>query len=616
MKQPIPGALRFEVLGPLRVHTGDRELGLGFPQRRALLALLLLHSGRPVPTHHVIDVLWPAQAPVSARNAVRRYAGELRRLLEPGLPPRAPGRRLLPRNGGYLLEADRDEVDLLRFRDLARRGARAAATGRSEEAVRGFTAALAQWRGPVAMGIPEGVRAHVEFTALEGEFVRTVRMAADAALRCGRAEDVLPALRRATALEPLDEPLHARLVHALTACGRRAEALTAYETIRLALARDLSVPPGPELAAAHAAVLHETTHPAAPRHSAAPGHPAAPRRRAAPGHPAVRPDTPGRHRALPTAQLPSPRTAFVGRAPELAALAALTEATAAPVTVLLTGMPGVGKSTLAAHWADTASARFPGGLLHADLGASTGRVPAAPADVLAGLLASLGMPPDRVPEGAEARTGLYRTLVEGLRVLVVLDDAADSEQVRPLLPPAPGSVALVTSRRALPGLVASGARPLRLEPPDAEDALALLAERLGPARTAAEPRAAEEIVARCGRLPLALTALAASGRPDAPLEALAAALRADPLAGTGAVREALLAACRGLTPEAAGLLRLLPRHPGAGIAAHEAAALAGLPQRRARRALGELADTHLLTERTPGRYTLHELVRAFAAGAE
>ncbi|MFJ8086494.1 BTAD domain-containing putative transcriptional regulator [Streptomyces sp. NPDC096205] len=610
MSGPPPGALRFEVLGPLRVHAGDREIDLGFPQQRALLALLLLHPGRPVRMHHIIDVLWPVRAPASARNVVRRYAGELRRLLEPGLPPRAPGRRLLPHTGGYLLEAGHDEVDLLRFRDLARRGARAAATGRSEEAVRAFTDALAQWRGPVAMGIPEAVRAHVEFTALEGEFVRTVQMAADAALRCGRAEDVLPALRRAAALDPLDESLHARLVHALAACGRRAEALTTYETVRHTLARDLSVPPGPELTAAHAAVLQEAVRPHGP------GHPPAP-------HGLVRPHAPGRRFPLspPETQLPSPRVMFVGRVRELALLTALSDAagsaTAATAAILVTGMAGVGKSALAAHWAETAATRFADGRLHADLRGFAAHAPVATAaEVLAGLLAALGVPPGRIPEGVEARAGLYRTVLAGRRVLVVLDDAADSEQVRPLLPPSPGSLALVTSRRALPGLIASGARPLRLEPPDTEDALALLTERFGPVRTAAEPRAAEEIVARCGRLPLALTALAVSAPADVPLAALAAALRADPVAGTGVVREAFLASCRGLSPTAAALLRRLPRHLGADIAAQEAADLAGLPPRRARLALDELADAHLLTERTPGRYALHELVRAFAAETE
>ena len=203
---------RFQLLGPVRVWRGERELDPGFPQQRALLALLLAHAGRPVPPGEILDVLWGERPPVSAPNVVRRYAGALRRLLEPGLAPRAPGRRLLRRTGGYLLEADTDEVDLLRFRDLTRRGKRAAATGRAEAAARHLVLALGEWRGPVAMGIPESVRAHVQFTALRRELLDATRLAADAALLCGRAEQVLPALRRAAAHDPLDEPLHARLV--------------------------------------------------------------------------------------------------------------------------------------------------------------------------------------------------------------------------------------------------------------------------------------------------------------------------------------------------------------------------------------------------------------------
>ncbi|WP_235453842.1 AfsR/SARP family transcriptional regulator, partial [Streptomyces olivochromogenes] len=247
--------LRFEVLGPLRVRQGERELDLGFPQQRALLALLLLHTGRPVRMHEIVDALWPEQPPLSAPNVVRRYAGSLRRLLEPGLPPRAPGRRLLSRTGGYLLEADRDEVDLLRFCDLTKQGERAAATGRPESAVRHFADALGLWRGRVAMGIPAATRAHVQFACVEREFVHTTQMAADAALLCDRAQDVLPALRRAAELDPLNEPLHARLVRSLEGQGLRAEALDVYETVRRRLAAELSVVPGPELTAAHTRVL-------------------------------------------------------------------------------------------------------------------------------------------------------------------------------------------------------------------------------------------------------------------------------------------------------------------------------------------------------------------------
>ncbi|MET7654979.1 MULTISPECIES: BTAD domain-containing putative transcriptional regulator [unclassified Streptomyces] len=851
-------ALRFEVLGPVRVWRAERELDPGFPQQRALLALLLAHAGRSVPMSEIVDVLWAERPPASALNVVRRYAGALRRLLEPGLPPRAPGRRLLRRTGGYLLEATSDEVDLLRFRELTRQGKRAAATGRPETAARQFVLALEEWRGQVAMGAPARVREHVQFTAVQRELLETAGLAADAALLCGRAEQVLPALRRATAHDPLDESLHARLVLALAARGLQAEALGAYEDIRRRLTRELGLTPGAELAAAHTRVLRQDVgrrlkrgpvvqlgHPIGVTRTkptseagltalgpteagltalgpteagltalgpdehgpvalgpaevgpaalgpagfglAAPGlarsEPATPALArpgsavpapaepgpavpapAQPGPVAVGPagfglaapgvaefgpgvagraepgpapadpvvpglDTPGsfalrlapdasfapasalpwlaapgvapgptasasvhprlaEHAGQPDhnptavppgglcggpnptavtpgglgggsapaavnpgslcggptlaaltpggldrpvagvgggggggdvalvrpAQLPSAPGFFVGRVGELEWL---EEAGSAAGVVLVGGMPGVGKSALALHWAHRVADRFPDGQVYVALrGSDPARPVVEPADALRGMLAALGVPAPRMPDGIDALTGAYRTLLARRRVLVVLDDAAGTGQLRPLLPAGPGCLALVTSRHALPGLVASGARPLRLAPPTAEDAHALLAGRIGAERAAAEAPAADEIVTRCGRLPLALTTVAARavGRRDMPLASMAAGLREahgslDALATT---REAFLGSYRLLAPDSRRLFRLLPRHEGPDITPAGAAALAGLPVRRARLSLSMLADAHLLSEPAPGRYTLHDLLRVFA----
>lgn len=601
--------MRFEVLGSLRVVRGETELDLGFPQQRALLGLLLVRTGRPVRMSEIVDVLWSGQPPASARNVVRRYAGALRRLLEPGLPPRAPGRRLLGRTGGYLLEADTDEVDLLRFRDLALQGMRAAATGRPEEAVRYFAGALALWRGPVATGIPAATRAHPHFAAVERDIVRTAQMAADAALLCGRSEQVLPALRRAAELEPLDEPLHARLVMSLAACGLQAEALTAYEHVRRDLAAQLGVAPGPELGAAHARVLRQEVRPAG--HVTARNTPSA---RPKSPEPFVRP-----------AQLPPDLAVFTGRSTELDALSALADAATGhlPATVLISGMAGIGKTTLAVHWAHRAADRFPDGQLHVELGGFDPRRAALePAEALRQLLAALGVPAQRMPEGVNALAGLYQGLMAGRRLLL-LDGAADIEQLRPLLPVSSGCLTVVTSRDGLPGLIAAGARPLRLSLPSAADARAVLARRIGSERVAAEPEAVEEIVARCGRLPLALAVVAAraTSRRDFPLAALAAELRAS-RGSLDAFSSALRAAdartafhCsyRRLSAQSARLFRLLPRHTGPFVTAGTAAALADLPVCEARTLLGELAEAHLVTEAAPGHYALHELLRAFAA---
>ncbi|TQJ47401.1 AfsR/SARP family transcriptional regulator [Streptomyces sp. SLBN-115] len=729
--------MRFEVLGPVRVWREERELDPGFPQQRALLALLLAHAGRSVPTTEIVDVLWAERPPASALNVVRRYVGALRRLLEPGLPPRAPGRRLLRRTGGYLLEAATDEVDLLRFRELTRQGKRAAATGRAETAARQFVLALGEWRGQVAMGIPASAREHVQFTAVQRELLETARLAADAALLCGQAEQALPALRRATAHDPLDESLHARLVLVLAACGLQAEALGAYEDVRRRLARDLGLIPGTELAAAHTRVLRQdvghrlksgpvvhlgrpihttktTTTPApapttpAPTAPPPPGPPtpgpvvpapatdgnradaagaAAPglvdagdgaagaavlglsashlsdcgapasadadsgRTARGPGTP--RPVGPGPARVGSTgsravahglaavaevggpgrttdapagrgrgvgefvrpARLPSAVPSFVGRVVESEWLE--RAAGSAAGVVLVGGLAGIGKSTLALHWAHRTIDRFPDGQLYVALrGSDTARPAVESADALRGMLAALGVPASRMPDGLDALTGMYRTLLARRRVLVVLDDAAGTGQLSPLLPTGPGCLALVTSRHALPGLVASGARPLRLATPPAEEAHALLAGRLGAERVAAEPRAADEIVARCGRLPLALATVAAraADRRDFPLAAVAGELREahGSLDALAATREAFQGSYRLLAPDSARLLRLLPRHEGPDITPAGVAALAGLPVRRARLLLGVLADAHLLTEPAPGRYTLHDLVRVFA----
>ncbi|MBP5860423.1 BTAD domain-containing putative transcriptional regulator [Streptomyces scabiei] len=662
--------MRFEVLGPLRVRRSGTELDLGFPQQRALLALLVVRAGRPVPAGEIVDVLWPERAPASARNVVRRYAGSLRRLLEPGLPPRAPGRRLLRGAGGYVLEAAEGEVDLLRFRALTKRGKRAAATGRSEVASRHFVDALGEWRGPVGMGVPAAVREHAVFAEVERELAATARMAADAALLSGGSEQVLPRLRQALERDPLDESLQAALVMALAASGLQAEALAAYDRVRRLLAEELGVAPGAELVAAHGRVLRQEWGPTRSRATTGPdrathrppAYPGAsgpsPRPPAADPSAATTATTATTATAAMTAttaadRLPLASPVFVGRRAELARLAEITD-TAAPATgtapgtpasVLISGMPGIGKTALALHWADQVAGRFPDGRLDVGLrGFGPEGAPLDPAAALRALLTALGVPAARMPDRTDSLAGLYRSLLAGRRLLLVLDDAADTEQVRPLLPASPGCLTLVTSRHGLAGLIASGTHPLRLDLPPAADARAMLAAHTGPARPAAEPGAADEIVTRCGRLPLALTLAAAraAARPDIPLTALADELRrtrasldafAAPSRGSAAptdpaghgrepgtdpgappdLRTVFARSYRRLPPESARLFRLLARHPGPGLTPDAAAALAGLPARRARLLLDGLADAHLVTERAPGRYAQHELLRVFAA---
>jgi tetratricopeptide (TPR) repeat protein len=286
------------------------------------------------------------------------------------------------------------------------------------------------------------------------------------------------------------------------------------------------------------------------------------------------------------------------------------------------GMPGAGKTTLAVHWAHLVAGRFPDGQLYANLRGFDLSGPLSPAQALRGFLAALGMPPQRIPVGLDGQAALFRSLLSGQRVLVVLDNARDTDQVRPLLPGSPGCMVIVTSRNRLTGLVATdGAQPLTLDVFSVADARETLARRLGAGRVAAEPTAADEIIALSGRLPLALALVAAraTAHPHFPLTAIAGELRdaqgsLDAFSHDGAadVRAVFSWSYRMLSPAAARMFRLLAAHCGPDISVPAAASLAGVPARQARALLAELTGNRLLTEHSPGRFGLHDLLRSYA----
>ncbi|WP_433301582.1 ATP-binding protein [Actinoplanes sp. CA-030573] len=330
----------------------------------------------------------------------------------------------------------------------------------------------------------------------------------------------------------------------------------------------------------------------------------------------------------PPAQLPPEMFPFTGRAEELARLDALLAMSGDRPTVAvisaLSGMAGIGKTSLAVHWARRVSGHFPDGQLYVNLRGFDpyGRV-MDPADAVRGFLDALGVAPDRIPAGADAQAARYRSLLAGKRVLVLLDNARDAEQVRALLPGSPSALVLVTSRNQLTGLLATdGAHPLQLGVLSPEESRDLLNERLGDDRVAAEPGAVPEIVAACAGLPLALSIAAARARQSGfPLAALAADLNAaghrlnaldagDPLSDVRAIFSWSYAT---LTPPAARLFRLLGVHPGADLSVPAAAALAGAPVPETRRLLTQLTRANLATEHRPGRFAQHDLLRAYAA---
>ncbi|MFH9550547.1 AfsR/SARP family transcriptional regulator [Streptomyces sp. NPDC017435] len=627
--------VRFAVLGAVRVFRGDVELELGGPQERAFLALLLVAAGRPVAVDDIVDVLWGADPPRSAVNVVRRHVGALRRLLEPGLAARAEGRRLIRDAGGYRLVTDGDSADLLTFRALCEEGRRTADSSPGQ-ALELLTEALSLWRGPLAAGIPEQARAHPAFDAVDRERLVAVRQAAGAALRAGRPDAVLPELREAAARHPLDEPLQAALLLSLAAVGHRSQALAVYEAVRARLAEELGIDPGADLRDARDAVLSETQGAGARRVEDAQD------ALGTPGPDGVRgpcsgPDDAVAPAAAPTlpaalpppAQLPHDIPAFTGRSAELDEAFALSGADGPrPGTVVISairGMAGIGKTTLAVHWAHRVADRFPDGQLYVNLrGFDPSGAVMDPGEAVRGFLDALGVPPERVPYGVDAQAALYRSVLAGRRVLVVLDNARDTEQVRPLLPGSPGCLTLVTSRSGLPGLVAAhGAHSVTLHPFDTAQARAFLVRRLGAERVAAEPAAADEISDLCAGLPLALACVAAraAGHPHFPLAAVAGELREahgslDAFARSDAsvdVGTVFSWSSRAVSAAAARLFRLLALHPGPDFSLPAAASLAGLPARRTRPLLAELTGLHLVTEHSPGRYGFHDLLRAHAA---
>ncbi|WP_433325123.1 BTAD domain-containing putative transcriptional regulator [Spirillospora sp. CA-294931] len=568
--------VRIEVLGPLTVRRGATALEIGPPRRRGLLGLLAVQAGRPVGTDEIVDVLWDGRPPATHASQLHSHIARLRRLLRDGPGPAPVIERAA---AGYVLRADDAQLDLAEFDTRVESGPR----------VEELEAALRLWRGPVLEGMPGPLRAHPAVVAAGRRRVAAAVAYADLALDLCLHSRAVTLLQPVSDLEPLHEGLQARLMLALAGAGRQAAALRLYETLRRRLVDELGVEPGDAVRDAHVRVLRQEV--------AAEG-PSGP---------------------VP-AQLPRDIAGFCGRG---AALAELDAAASAVEAVVITGAPGIGKSALAVRWAHGARERFPDGQLFADLRGHSPRPPASAAETLSGFLAALGVSAARIPSGEEAAATLFRTLLAERRMLVILDDAAEAGQVRALLPGGRGCLVVVTSRDRLAGLVArEGARRVALEPPPPDDARDLLAHVAGADRVAAEPEAAARLVARCGRLPLALRiAGERAASPHVPLAGLADEIddehdRLDLLSADGdactAVRTVFAWSYRALPGPAALMFRRLGLNPGSDLSLPAAAALAGTTVGRVRGPLATLTSRHLVEEHRPGRYRLHELLRLYA----
>jgi DNA-binding SARP family transcriptional activator/tetratricopeptide (TPR) repeat protein len=595
------------VLGPFEVEVSGRVVEVGGPRLGALLALLVANAGRVVSVAALVDGMWGPHAPADADRTARTYVSLLRKALPP-VPAALPGQELIvTRRPGYVLRLNPDAIDASRFERLAADGRAALAAGQPAVAAERLAAALGLWRG----------EAYAEFAshpALRAEAARLeqVRLAAladriEADLAAGGGGQLVAELEALTVRHPGDERLWGQLMTALYRAGRQGDALTAYRRARDAITMESGAEPTPALTGIHQQVLAQDARLLAPRPAGL-----------ADGPCAARP-----------AQLPAAVPAFTGRAAELAGLTAtLAAGGGAPgggVLYAVCGPAGVGKTALAVHWAHQVADQFPDGQLYVNLrGFHPGGEAMAPAEAVRGFLAGLGVSADRIPSGLDAQAALYRSLLAGKRMLVVLDNARDAEQVRPLLPGSPTALVVVTSRTQLTGLVAAdGAHPIALDTMSTVEARQLLTRRLGADRLAADPDATDEIIARCARLPLALTIVAARAatQPTFPLAGLAAELgeargRLDTLtAGDPAtdVRAVLSWSYQAVIPSAARLFRLLGLHPGGDISAAAAASLAGHPLPDTRRLLAELTRASLLTAHARGRYTFHDLLRTYAA---
>jgi len=645
--------VRFRILGPLEIWTAQGWSGIGAAKWRALLAALLLNEGQVVSTERLIAELWADSPPDRAANLVSVYVLRLRRMM--GDPQ---GQMLATRAPGYQLRLGPDDLDAQSFEALAGQGRQALDEGDAARAVTLLSEALGLWRGRALDGVPSSDLVSAEASRLEETRLHVLELRITADLRSGRAGQLVSELRRLISEHPIREGLWVLLMEALDQAGRRAEAIAGYSEARAAISGELGVEPGPELRRIYGRLLaaDRAAEPESPEAGASgaggigakgvgqgseagPG--AADATEATEASAAVvtsetsvasatagasetaEPDVP--------AQLPADVADFTGRKEHLLKLRQLltpsaTSANPAAVNIAgVVGTPGLGKTVLAVHAAHALRREFPDGQLFVSLlGAS--QQPAKPDEVLARLLRDLGVEPDRIPVTMEERAALYRTRLTDRRVLIVLDDARDSAQVRPLLPGSASCAVIVTSRHWLADL--AGGRLVDLDVLDDDEAGQMLTRIIGEDRVAAEPEPVREVLTACAGLPLAIRIAGArlAARRGWTVATMARRLadeqhRLDELtAGDLAVRACFEVSFTSLphSPAAGAVdparaFRLLGLWQGPYISVQAAAALLDEPEDRVADALEILVDAHLLESPSPEWYRFHDLLRTYAA---
>ncbi|MFE9426970.1 BTAD domain-containing putative transcriptional regulator [Kitasatospora sp. NPDC006697] len=588
-----PGPVRFNLLGPVNVVLADGGVVLPSGGPRAVLVMLLAHANRVVSAEQLAAAVWGEQRPSTAAAGLRNHVLRLRKMLGD-----EAGVRLRTVAPGYLLEVEPGELDVEAFLEGCRLGAEQLRAGEVVTARQTLGGALALWRGEPFGELPAWADGAARVQQLDETRVKAQQDLVDAGLRLGRHRELVAELRGLTRAHPLREALHGQLMLALYGADRQAEALAVYQELRKRLIAELGVEPSAQIAELQRRILAADPSLAGGR-------------------------TPKAEQPPARNSLPRDVADFTGRGPETDRLlaAASAPATSAVVISAIDGMAGVGKTALAVHVAHALADRYPDGQVFLDLhGFTPGRAPLDPGTALARLLRSVGVGEEALPADPEERAVLWRGTAAERRLLIVLDNAVDAAQVRPLLPGSPGCLVLVTSRRRMPALAGAGALSLDVLEPG--PAAALFARICGADRVAEEPAAVAEIVRLCGYLPLAIRITAArlahraAWTPSHLLVRLRdrIGLPTELRSQDQSVAAAFAVSYEALAPELRRLFRLAGLHPGDTFSAYALAALAELSLAEAEDLVEELHEHHLLIERSAGRYTFHDLLRRHARG--